>query len=256
MIPTVSLVNTICLPPDAISQALLWKLRVLEQWKREGRIRDVRVFTYNANIEHPAIRVIPSLEALLTDAYFCASEVAFYSFGIHNDLLNTVFLRAAPQLTFVQYHNITPERLVRNEAHRVTVRRGLAQRANLHHVDHVFADSPLNRQDLVEFGIPSERISVLPLPLTKGFPPGPIRVRPKLDEVRILFVGRFVPAKGLMDLVEAIRVLHCSGLGAIHVRLVGDLTYFDPDYLQSVRDAIKEWDLGGIVTVVGSVSHD
>jgi glycosyltransferase involved in cell wall biosynthesis len=256
MSPLVSLICPICLPPDAISQAALWKLELLQRWKLLGKIRDVCLFTYNSNVRHPAIKVIQSVEALLTDRYFCASEVAIHEFGVYNDLLNTVFLRSAPQRTLVQYHNITPEHLVRNQAHRSNVRRGLSQRANLYHVDHIFADSSFNRRELIEFGIAPEKISVVPLPLTRGFPPGPIRVRREIGEARILFVGRFVPAKGMCDLLEAVRELHHGRLASLRLRLVGDLTYCDPDYLRSLREMITEFGLDGVVTLVGSVGHE
>jgi glycosyltransferase involved in cell wall biosynthesis len=256
MIPRVSLVCPICLPPDAVSQALLWKLAVLERWKREGKVEEVRLFTYAASVEHPAIQIIPSMEALLTDPYFCASEVAIYPFAVYNDLLNTVFLRSAPQRTFVGYHNITPEHLVQNDAHKACVRRGLAQRANLGHVDHVFADSPFNKQDLIDFGVRPEKISVLPLPLPEGFPPGPVRIRKDIGTVRILFVGRFVPAKGVADLIDAVRQLHDSRLCEVRARLVGDLTFCDQDYVRSVKELIVEYGLDDVVTFVGSVSPE
>jgi len=254
--PRVSLINAICLPPDAVSQGLLWKLKVFERWKRERRIKDVRLFTYAANIEHPAIRIIASMEALLTDSYFCGSEVAIYPFAVYNNLLNTVSLRSTPQRTFVRYHNITPEHLLQNEAHKAGVRRGLAQRATLYHVDHVFADSPFNRHDLIDFGIRPEKISVLPLPLPKGFPPGPIRIREDIDAVRILFVGRFVPAKGLMDFVYAVGELHRSGLCKVEARLAGDLTFCDQEYVRSLKERIADSGLNEVVTVVGSVSPE
>jgi glycosyltransferase involved in cell wall biosynthesis len=83
----------------------------------------------------------------------------------------------------------------------------------------VITDSELERDDLVEAGLPRGRIAVRPSP----FPPlrpgrsGVLRERLGLtDEPLVLYVGRMAKGKGIELLLEAMR-----GLGDAHLALVG-----------------------------------
>jgi glycosyltransferase involved in cell wall biosynthesis len=83
----------------------------------------------------------------------------------------------------------------------------------------VMTDSELERDDLVEAGLPRDRLAVRPSP----FPPlrpgrsGLLRERLGLtDEQLVLYVGRMATGKGIELLLEAMR-----GLGDAHVALVG-----------------------------------
>jgi glycosyltransferase involved in cell wall biosynthesis len=83
----------------------------------------------------------------------------------------------------------------------------------------VMTDSELERDDLVEAGLPHDRLAVRPSP----FPPlrsgrsGLLRERLGLtDEPLVLYVGRMATGKGIELLLEAMR-----GLGDAHLALVG-----------------------------------
>ena len=101
--------------------------------------------------------------------------------------------------------------------------RGLRQKANLFLPDMILADSEFNRRDLVEYGIDPSRLQVLELPLPDGFIPAP---RPPScpGEVEILFVGRFVPAKGVLDLVESVIAARARSAARLRLTLAGDTT--------------------------------
>ena len=58
-----------------------------------------------------------------------------------------------------------------------------------------------------------------------------------LIELRLLYVGRFVQAKGVHDLVEAAARLHRRGV-PVSLRLVGSRTYSRPEYLDRLHDAV------------------
>jgi glycosyltransferase involved in cell wall biosynthesis len=83
----------------------------------------------------------------------------------------------------------------------------------------VMTDSELERDDLVEAGLPRDRLAVRPSP----FPPlregrsGLLRERLGLtDEPLVLYVGRMATGKGIELLLEALR-----DLGDAHLALVG-----------------------------------
>jgi glycosyltransferase involved in cell wall biosynthesis len=171
-------------------------------------------------------------------------------------LFNSIFLLPKTTKTFVHYHNITPEELVAREEYKPNVRRALIQRGNLSRADRILAVSDFNRQDLIEYGISPAKIGLLPLPLTDGFPPERSPTRPRNGPVEIMFVGRFVPAKGVLDLVEAIGLAARSGPCEFRLNLVGDLTYSDPEYLRRIQDHIAAHRLGKVVEFVGPVSQE
>ena len=75
-------------------------------------------------------------------------------------------------------------------------------------------DSELNRDDLSAFGLPPERLSVLHLPAAGAQVPRLRSIRRGPGQpVELLFLGRFVRAKGVLDLLEATRLLLESGAG-------------------------------------------
>jgi glycosyltransferase involved in cell wall biosynthesis len=51
----------------------------------------------------------------------------------------------------------------------------------------------------------------------------------------ILFIGRFVPAKGVHELIEACRLLRHEGVPPFEVVLAGNEAYSDPAYLARLR---------------------
>jgi glycosyltransferase involved in cell wall biosynthesis len=85
----------------------------------------------------------------------------------------------------------------------------------LEQADLILAPSQYVLEHNVRAGIPASRQRVVPLGVdTELFRPAP-RVRPRGEPLRVLLAGTIAPAKGVVDLLEAVR-----GLGAGHVRVV------------------------------------
>lgn len=97
--------------------------------------------------------------------------------------------------------------------------------------DHIFVASSMTRQSLLDAGIASERISVIPY----GAPVDYFRPQPKLDKkFRALFVGRVGPRKGVHYLLQAWRKLKLSDA---ELKLVG-VNEFPTGWLESFQDCV------------------
>lgn len=81
-----------------------------------------------------------------------------------------------------------------------------------------------------------------------------MRLEDKPKAISILFVGRFVKSKGVLELLQAIDILRRSGMSVpITVTLVGNIQFSDPAYLTEVHNSIQQRSLGDVVTMLGTV---
>lgn len=207
-----SFVSGVCMLPDAISYSVVCKIQALRLLY--GTDFEYRMFSYATNVQDRNFLVVPGVAELAMHPFFANSDVVCYEFGIFYDLFNSVFLLPARTKKLAIYHNITPEHLVAREDQKASVRSGLQQKANLLFCDHIAADSGYNRDDLIQYGLKPSKVDVLELPLADAYNPFPPPVRTVTDTVEVLFVGRFVASKGVLDLVKAIALLvsrnHCK----------------------------------------------
>ncbi|MBD2230098.1 glycosyltransferase family 4 protein [Phormidium tenue] len=98
--------------------------------------------------------------------------------------------------------------------------------------DHIFVPSTTTHQSLLDAGIASERISVIPY----GAPVDYFKPELKRDkQFRALFVGRVGPRKGVHYLLDAWKKLR---LNDAELKLVG-VDEFPPGWLQSHQDYIN-----------------
>lgn len=189
-----------------------------------------------------------SVADLLLDPQYQAADVAIFHFGVHHGLFDAL-LAGGPALRIIRFHNVTPAQFV-SARDVAVIERSLLQVETLRHADEIWADSPSNAQELLNRGFNPARLRVIPLvvedpPLADflGKPEGP---------VRILFVGRFAPSKGLHDLITAIARLRLPR-GAVQVTLAGNTAWSEPDYLARLRGLIAAHGLGEVVHFAGTV---
>lgn len=231
----VALLSGACVRYDAMSYSLRLKLDLLRSLEKAGAEVEVKAFVQGTDLDDPEIRV-RSLQELLLDPYFTTSHLVVYEYGIAYELFDSIFALGARQRSIGIYHNVTPLELVQMPDSRRRVRDGLLLRHNLAVVDHIACDSEFNRLDLVACGVPEERLSVLSLPPRVALPP---RDDPdwSADPVEILFVGRFVRAKGVHDLLEAVTLLAAQGEQGFRLTLAGSARWSDPDTIEAARTA-------------------
>lgn len=227
-----SVVTGICVRHDAISAATLATYRCLDS-ASTGNVR-----LYAGVVEFPGVRhrVTASPTDLLTDPHFLDSDIIVYHFGVRFDLFDALVLGNGKARQYVRYHNITPRDLVPEDAWQV-IDRSLAQLDHLAHAAHVWCDSETNRRHLLELGHPPERSSVLALPVDLG----PVTRDPIADRqgpVRIVFIGRMVASKGVLDLVHALGRVAERSRAPFRVFLAGNRNFSDPGFEAKVREAI------------------
>ena len=252
----ISLVSGVCVLPDAISYSIVRKLDVLRQRFGVPDGADYRVFVGDTNVDDPRIEIRPNPTDVAMDPFFASSDVVIYEFGLFCWLFNTIFVLPPKTKKLVIYHNITPEHLVSREEDKRGVRLGMSQKANLQYADHIAADSDFNRLDLIHYGIPPEKISTLNLPVAEGFSPEGARLKSPRKTAELLYVGRFVASKGVLDLVQAVIATVQRGCTNVRLALVGDTEFSDPAYIQLVRDKIAESGLQQHFRFVGAVTQE
>jgi glycosyltransferase involved in cell wall biosynthesis len=249
----VALYNGVFVRHDAISDSLRYKLDILEALAGAGVPVAPVVFTHHSDsAAYPGRGTFE----VLTAPDFWRADLHWYEFGIAYDLFNTVFTVPAGRPVLGTYHNVTPLALVTDPDSRLAVRRSAVQRHNLARADHVACDSEFNRHDLLAIGIAPERLSVLALPPAVAPPETPRRFQedhPPGDSVRLLFVGRFVRSKGLVDLIEAVVQARRRGAAPFHLTLVGNPAFADPPTLNELEALRRRHDLDSLVSIAGAV---
>jgi len=137
-----------------------------------------------------------------------------------------------------------------------TLRRLIRACLNIHH--RVVANSRQMRQDLLDMGVPSRRITVLdnavfvpPTGIWNGAGPVP-GARDRSDTtVTVLFLNRLAPAKGVAELIESAGRV-CSVHPDVRFRIVGP----DDPRERPVRDQVRMHGLEGRVEVPGPIAEE
>lgn len=233
---------------DAISAAARDTYRMLTTDKS----LDVAVLTYRNDFPDVQAHTISSLEELLTHRAFLDADLIIYHFGIFNELLNALICGNGHARQVVRFHNITPMQLAMPSQASI-IRKSFRQIANLLYADEIWADSQVNKDVLEEHDIPGDRIIVLPLVVDE---PEIARARDKSnDRLDLLYVGRCVPSKGLLDLVQAIDLVPSQSFAPIRLRIAGSEEWSDEAYLRKVKFYVKEHRLAEIVEFCGAVDN-
>jgi glycosyltransferase involved in cell wall biosynthesis len=234
---------------DAIGSAAHDTFRVLSQQPDF----DVSVLTFrNDYVDVPA-RTVSGLADLLLDPAFQAADIIIYHFGIYCELFDALIAAKGRARQFVHFHNITPPQFVA-PAQRQVIERSFLQVHNLEQADEVWADSHVNAEALATLGIDPTRIQVIPLAVEN---PTPRTLCGKASmPLNLLFVGRFVQSKGLLDLVEAVDLVRRRCTVPFRLRLAGNLEWSDPTYLTRVKDAVTARKLDTTVEILGTVNAE
>jgi glycosyltransferase involved in cell wall biosynthesis len=243
----VALYSGLLIRHDAISGSLAGKLDLLDRWRDDGLPIEVVGFVQATDRVRADVVVAPTAASALTHPAFASADLHVFEFGIHYALFDLALVVPVSAQRLAVYHNITPLELVEEPVARGAVERSLRQKANLDVMDHVICDSEFNRDDLLAYGLPAERLSVLHLPAPDVVPAR--SARPARSRVELLFVGRFVRAKGVVDLLRAVELLQAKGVDGFRVTLAGNQSLSDPAVVAAVHHAVA--DPAGTVRFVG-----
>ncbi|MBQ8613527.1 MAG: glycosyltransferase family 4 protein [Ruminiclostridium sp.] len=159
----------------------------------------------------------------------------------------------SPNRKFMIYHNITPPEFFDGFApgSANSCRKGLEQVRRISGCfERIIADSEYNKSDLIEYGVPAEKIDVIPIVV----PFNDYRQKPDFNYVsqfmdgktNILFVGRIAPNKKQEDIIR--QFAHYKK----HVNADSRLIFVGRDdsassYMKSLKDYIKALDVKDVV---------
>lgn len=237
----------VCVRHDAISNALRLKLDLVERWQAQGHNVAATAFVHGSDVDDPRVYDVATAAELFSIPAFCAADLHVFEFGIYYPLFDVIFALPSDARIGVVYHNITPPNLADDGSTRRALERSLWQRHNLARAVRVAANSEFTRQELIAFGVDPARLSVLPLPA--GHEPATVAPERKSGPVELLFVGRFVRAKGVLDLLHAMRTLNRRGHRDVRLTLVGNPRLSSPGVLAAIDDLLANG-LAGSVRVL------
>ena len=235
---------------DAVSNSLSTKVDALRRVVELGAPIEITVFTQASDRADPSVRVVPSVAQLLAQEEFSSADLHIFEEGMYYDLFNSVFLIPPDRPILAIEHNTTPPNLVDVPAARAGCERSLSQRHNLSQARHVACVSELNVELARSVGVPEDRLSVLHLPpaVVPSSVPAPMATRS--GPARILYVGRFVRAKGIVDMLELVDRLADRGPSAVSVTLVGDPRFSDPELVRAVQAKVAQAPPGSLDVVL------
>ncbi len=197
------------------------------------------------------VALCEGVENLLLHPLFLAADVIIYVFAIHHPFFDAIVLGNGNASQIVRFHNVTPKRLMPPQHHPV-IDRSFMQMQTFQFADEIWADSRENSDELLRQGLPNERIEVVPIA-------APTLAKARLSDkrlypIRIAYVGRFFPSKGVLDLIDMATCL--EGRLDFELCLYGNLRFSDPDYVEAVRSRIESSPAKSRIRLVGSVSTD
>ena len=197
----VALYNGIFVSADAISTSVRYKLELVRRLAAGGIPIHATVFAQSTDIADHDVKEMSSVHRLWQSAEFHEADFHLFEFGVYYDLFDAVFLLGDTAIAAGVYHNVTPPSLAETLVMRTVLERSLSQRRHFLRFQRIICDSEFNRDDLETIGVPRADCTIVHLPA--AVTPVP-RIRPTRVTVRVLFVGRFVAAKGFFDLIRAI----------------------------------------------------
>jgi len=252
----VALYSGVVFGHDAVSTSFLHKLRILTRLRDTGFPVAVTGFTHATDFVDPDIRVVSGLSDLMRSSEFAAADVHVFEYTMWYELLNALFLIDRPSL--VVDHNTTPVELINDPEVRTACTRARHERHNLSRATHVAAVGEFTRDELLAMGFAADSVSALHLPAATATPVGSspgARRRPG-DPVRLLYVGRFVRAKGVLDLLDAVEALWDDGTRDVTLTMAGSVRFPDAAVLAALEEACTARRGDGLLTMQVDSSDD
>lgn len=230
---------------DASGNALAYKLRALQ---RHG----IETCAYAPYCDPPyrhVTRLAATPDEARGDVWRADADVHIFEFGWVYPLFELIREVEPPARSIVSFHGVTPREFLPDHA-RADHERSLAQLKYAREADLVICASAYARDFLVRHGIDEARIRIAPLPV--GLP----RVRPA-DRggrpARLLFVGRMVPSKGMLDLLTALSMLGGRGTGDWELSIVSNPLTSDRAFVEQVRQLADRLKLESRLRLLGKI---
>lgn len=193
-----------------------------------------RILTLERGVDDPRTRQIAGVVSLLNDPWFLDADVLIYDYGLYNPLFQAMILGNGKARQVVRFHNVTPEAFVAPHE-RELIRKSLRQIHLFSNVDEIWAVSPTNIDMLETHGVRMSHASIIPLVVDTAKRTSLPDTPP--DIANVLFLGRFVQSKGVLDLLQALYKVKSAGRVQFRLTLAGNQRYSDLAYLDQVHSA-------------------
>jgi glycosyltransferase involved in cell wall biosynthesis len=238
---------------DAVSNDVLGMLEALKQHKHQ-----VRVFAETHNLNGYSVSHASKVQRFLTSAddMLIYHHARGWSPGLS-------LLRDLPCRKVVKYHNVTPARFFTgfNSTDENLCEIGRAELTTVANsaCDLYLADSSFNKSELLALGVNASKCFVVPPfhhadRLTKVASDGSVLRRFKDGNANILTVGRVVPNKGHLALLEAFAVFHFDCNHNSRLIIVGKGGDGLSAYSKLLHRAAQSLGLNGAVLFTGEAS--
>ncbi|MFO0850338.1 MAG: glycosyltransferase family 4 protein [Gemmataceae bacterium] len=218
-------ITGVVVPHDAISNITRQQADAL------AGVADVRVFAHGCQVPDSRVTEVGDPLALAAHDHFRAADLVVFNFGIAYPLFDAIHLAPRTATVVVCYYGVTPPQLLPPDR-RGVIHESYKQASNILAADRVLVTSDHIRKDLALVGVPDDRVRMVRLGVAFA-PAGERPARAAGDPLRLLYVGRFVPAKGVRDLVQAVAAVS----GNLRLDLAGSGRWADEAYLAEVRAA-------------------
>lgn len=235
-----SIVAGVVVARDAVSNIVRQQADALERWAAStGTTAEVRIFTTSSDVDDSRIWITPEGTGLLRDDHFACSDLILYNFAIYYGLFDTIQLAPRSARVVVFHHGVTPPSCFPPHEREV-IHRSLDQTGNFHTADLVLTSSTHLRGEILAMGIPESQVVRTPywVPFVEDLPEMP---RPwSRVELDLLYLGRFSPAKGLNELLDAIAIVCQRSNRPVRLQMVGSQRFSPTGYVASLRARAEE----------------
>ena len=246
----VALCSGVFVEHDGISASLGGRLELLQRLRAGGAPVRTNVYCRGSNIADPNVAVVDGVASLLLEPGFLRADVVCFELGIYYDLFDAIFALPDNAARIGVYHNITPVELVPPE-HLEDMQRSIRQRSNLARAHHIICISEYNRRDLLDIGIPPESTSVVPLPVPPRLAEAQLPRAPRNPDlpIELLYVGRLVRAKGVLDLLDAALRLRGGNAPDFRLTMVFNESFSDAALVADLRRRMQREQLDRWLTL-------
>lgn len=231
---------------DAISNA------AIDRWRVINALPGFSATLLTASNDHsdiPAVHVGNPYDLLMCPDFMNA-DVIIYHFGIYAPLHDGMILGNGKARQVVVFHNVTPAHLLAPEQ-KPLIDKSISQMFNFTNVDEIWADSPVNAETLGTYGLEHPSVHVVPL-IVETPERGRFSAKAK-GRAELLYIGRMVKSKGILDLLQALDQLRPSADQELRLRLVGNETFSDPAIIAEIRERAARSE--GRIELVGEVAQ-
>ena len=242
----IALVNSILARNDAVSAAVVDMYHMLSS----DPSLDVSVFAARNDFAELPCHLVGDSAQLLLHSDYLSADLIVWHFGICYEFFNALLVGNGHARQVVVFHNITPKEHMPEKMWSV-IDHSLQQRHNMRQADEVWSVSKINAHDARVIGVEDQRMRVIPLCVDA--PPLSSLSDKEITPLELLFVGRFIKSKGVLDLLEAVACLRHTELRPFRLALAGNIEFSDPEYVEAVKRKIAERNLTPAVQLVGTV---